>query len=52
MRRQGLCDSSIESYEPTDSKNMYDKYRQSRGGAQESFEISSLRLPYSPTTGL
>ena len=39
MRRQGLCDSSLESLDRTDSKNIMDKSRQSRGGAPEHFEI-------------
>ena len=32
MRRQGSCDFSFESYDPTDSKNIFDKSRYPRGG--------------------
>ena len=37
MRRQGLCDSSFESQEHTDSKSIFEKSRRSRGGAPEHF---------------
>ena len=38
MRRQGLCDSSFESSDHADSKNIKDKLRRPRGGTLEHFE--------------
>ena len=39
MRSQDPCDTSFDSYERTDSKNISDRSRQTRGGALERFEI-------------
>ena len=53
MRRQGLCDSSLESWDHTDSKNIMDKSRQPRGGTLEHFEICPRKWRkslYSATT--
>ena len=51
MRSQGPCDTSFESYERTDSKNIADKSRQPRDGALERFEICLGKLLFSATTG-
>ena len=42
MRRQCVCDSLFECYEHTNLKNIFDKSKQSSGGAQEQFEVSFL----------
>ena len=39
MRRQGLCDRSIESSDHTDFENRKEKSRQSRGGTLERFDF-------------
>ena len=45
MRRQGLCDSSFESYNYVDSKNIEDKSWRPRGGTLERFENRSIAPP-------
>ena len=44
MRRQNLCDSSFESYNHSDSKNIEEKSWQPRGGTLERFGIFSTKM--------
>ena len=43
--------TSFESYRQNNFKNQFDKSRQPRGGALKLFDIYSVKLYYSATTG-